>query len=184
MHFLERIFAIAAKEIVQLRRDRLTLGMVVGIPALQLVLFGYAINTDVRHLKAAVADQAGTGMSRELVAAVEASQVADIVATANTATDLEALLRRGKVSIGILIPPDYERRLASSDRPTAQLLVDATDPTILATTRGLTNLEISDPLRSSPTMAHRPPSRSAPTTTPNGDPRSTSFPDSSASSSP
>ena len=71
MKFLRRIFAIAAKEIVQLRRDRLTVGMVIGIPALQLVLFGYAINTDVRHLKAAVADQAGTSMSRALVAAVE-----------------------------------------------------------------------------------------------------------------
>ena len=101
MHFLNRIFAIAAKEVVQLRRDRLTLGMVVGIPALQLVLFGYAINTDVRHLKAAVADQAGTRMSRELVAAVEASQVADIVATVHTATELESLLRQGRISVGI-----------------------------------------------------------------------------------
>ncbi len=150
MKFLRRVFAIAAKEIVQLRRDRLTIGMVIGIPALQLVLFGYAINTDVRHLKAAVADQAGTRMSRELVAAVEASQVADIVATANTATELEALLRRGRISIGILIPPDYERRLASADRPTAQLLVDATDPTILATAQGLRNLTIADPLRRPP----------------------------------
>ena len=90
--FLSRIRAIASKEVIQLRRDRLTLGMVVGIPALQLLLFGYAINTDIRHLKAAVADQAGTRMSRELVAAVEASQVADIVATGHTARDLEARL--------------------------------------------------------------------------------------------
>ncbi len=150
MRFLNRIFAIAAKEVIQLRRDRLTLGMVVGIPALQLMLFGYAINTDVRHLKAAVADQAGTRMSRELVAAVEASQVADIVATADTATELESLLRKGRVSIGILIPPDYERRLASADRPTALLLVDATDPTILATAQGLKALTVKDPLRSPP----------------------------------
>jgi len=157
MQFLNRIFAIAAKEVVQLRRDRLTLGMIVGIPALQLILFGYAINTDVRHLKAAVADQAGTRMSRELVAAVEASQVADIVATADTATELEALLRTGQVSLGILIPPDYERRLASPDRPTAQLLVDATDPTILATAQGLKSLTVRDPLR-------HPPAPSAPAT--------------------
>ena len=156
MKFLRRIFAIAAKEIVQLRRDRLTVGMVIGIPALQLVLFGYAINTDVRHLKAAVADQAGTSMSRALVAAVEASQVADIVATADTATELETLLRRGRISIGILIPPDYERRLTSADRPTAQLLVDATDPTILATTQGLKALTVSDPLRRPP-VAGPPP---------------------------
>lgn len=156
MQFLKRIFAIAAKEIIQLRRDRLTVGMVVGIPALQLLLFGYAINTDVRHLSAAVADQAGTRMSRELVAAVEASQVADVVATVRTAAELEALLRQGAISIGILIPPDFERRLASADRPTAQLLVDATDPTILATAQGLRNLTIRDPLRYPPTVGQPP----------------------------
>ena len=156
MHFLNRIFAIAAKEVVQLRRDRLTLGMVVGIPALQLVLFGYAINTDVRHLKAAVADQAGTRMSRELVAAVEASQVADIVATADTATELESLLRQGRISVGILIPPDFERRLAGSDRPAAQLLVDATDPTVLATAQGLQSLSFADPLRRPPVSTPPP----------------------------
>jgi len=150
MEFLRRIFAIAAKEVIQLRRDHLTAGMVIGIPALQLVLFGYAINTDVRHLKAAVADQATTRMSRELVAAVEASQVADIVATVHTATELETLLQQGRISIGVLIPPDYEHRLASADRPTAQLLVDATDPTILATAQGLKNLTIRDPLRQPP----------------------------------
>lgn len=144
MFFLGRVLAIAAKEVVQLRRDRLTIGMVIGIPALQLLLFGYAINTDVRHLKAAVADQARTQMSRQLVAAVEASQVADVVETANTAVELQTLLRQGKVSIGILIPHDFERRLLSSDRPLAQLLVDATDPTILATAQGLKALTFAD----------------------------------------
>jgi len=154
--FLGRIAAIAAKEVVQLRRDRLTLGMVVGIPALQLVLFGYAINTDIRHLKAAVADQARTGMSRRLMAAVEASQVADVVALVNTSSELGELLRRGRVSIGILIPHDFERRLASGDRPAAQLLVDATDPTVLATAQGLKSLALADPLRRPPTETTAP----------------------------
>jgi ABC-2 type transport system permease protein len=145
-----RTFAIAAKEVVQLRRDRLTLAMIVGIPALQLVLFGYAINTDVRHLRAAVADQAQTRMSRDLVSAIEASQVADVIGTAATATELEELLRRGRISLGILIPPDFERRLASRDRPAAQLLVDATDPVLLGAARGLIELELEDPLRRPP----------------------------------
>jgi ABC-2 type transport system permease protein len=148
--FLLRTRAIAAKEMVQLRRDRVTLGMIVGIPALQLLLFGYAINTDVRHLKAAVADQAGTRASRDLVASVEASQVADVVAAVATATELEELLRGGRVAIGILIPPDFDRRLASSDRPAAQLLVDATDPTLLGTAEGLLALRPTDPLRAPP----------------------------------
>jgi ABC-2 type transport system permease protein len=104
----------------------------------------------VRHLETAVADQADTRMSRELVAAVEASQVGDIVATAYTAAELEALLRRGEISLGILIPPDFERRLATAERPAAQLLVDATDPILLATARGLLELDLLNPLRRPP----------------------------------
>jgi ABC-2 type transport system permease protein len=148
--FFSRTAAIAAKEVVQLRRDRLTLGMVVGIPALQLLLFGYAINTDVRHLKTAVADQSRTRSSRDLVAAVQASQVADVIAAVDTATELETLLRQGEISLGILIPHDFERRLATADRPAAQLLVDATDPILLGTAQGLLELNLLDPLRGAP----------------------------------
>lgn len=156
-NFLSRTLAIAAKEVVQLRRDRLTFGMIIGIPALQLLLFGYAINTDVRHLSAGVADQAGTRRARELVAAVEASQVADVVARAATAEQLEDLLRQGRISLGILIPPDFERRLATWDRPAAQLLVDASDPVLLGAVQGLLELRLDDELR-------RPPQRLPPTT--------------------
>ncbi|MEJ2086394.1 MAG: ABC transporter permease, partial [Acidobacteriota bacterium] len=72
---LQRIVAIAAKEVKQLQRDRITFGMIVGIPVLQIVLFGYAINLDVRTLDAAVADLADTLVSRQLVADTEATQV-------------------------------------------------------------------------------------------------------------
>ena len=79
-----RLLAIMAKEVRQLRRDRLTFGMIVGIPLLQIMLFGYAINTDVRHLSAAVVDQAGSQLSRTTLADVAASQVVNLVATAHT----------------------------------------------------------------------------------------------------
>jgi ABC-2 type transport system permease protein len=143
MRFLARALAIAGKELVQLRRDRLTLGMVVGIPALQLLLFGYAINSDVRHLEAAVADLAGTRQSRSLVAAARASQVVDVLHEAATAEELEALLRRGRIAIGIYIPPDFERRLVHGQRPAAQLLVDASDPTVLSVAQGLSDLTLA-----------------------------------------
>jgi len=146
--FFLRTASIAFKEVVQLLRDRLTFGMIIGIPALQLLLFGYAINTDVRHLKGAVADQAGTRASRDLVAAVAASQVVDLVAEVADASELEELLRKGRISVGILIPRDLERRLSSNDRPAAQLLVDATDPVILGVARGLLAMQHADPLRS------------------------------------
>lgn len=135
---LLRMLAILGKETLQLRRDRLTFGMIVGIPLLQIILFGYAINTDVRHLKAAVADQANTQLSRRLAADVQASQVLDVVAAVPTAAALKKLLDSGEVHVGVFIPHDFERRLQQHDRPAAQLLVDGADPVILASARSLT----------------------------------------------
>ena len=111
MRSLLRIGAILGKEVRQLSRDRLTFGMIIGIPLMQVLLFGYAINLDVRHLRAGVADQAGTQLSRQLVADAEATQVIEVVYQVRTAADLEDLLRRGEITIGILIPPDFERRV-------------------------------------------------------------------------
>lgn len=130
MRSLLRIGAILTKEVRQLSRDRLTFGMIVGIPLLQILLFGYAINLDVRHLRAGVADQADTQLSRRLVGDAQASQVVDVVARARTAGELEDLLRRGEITVGVLIPRDFDRRLRDGSRPAAQLLVDGTDPVV------------------------------------------------------
>jgi ABC-2 type transport system permease protein len=137
---LLRIVSIARKELRQLRRDRLTFGMIVGIPLMQVILFGYAINTDVRHLRAAVADLAGTQRARLLAADAEASQVIDVVREARSAAELETLLRRGEVSVGLFIPHDFDRRLEDPSRNPAQLLVDGSDPVILGAARGLAEL--------------------------------------------
>ena len=96
MMSLSRIMAIVKKEVRQLRRDRLTFGMVVGLPIIQMLLFGYAINTDVRQLKTAVADQAGTHLSRQFIAELAQTQVVDIVESVETVEGLNALLRRGR----------------------------------------------------------------------------------------
>jgi ABC-2 type transport system permease protein len=140
MRFASRAGAIARKEVRQLRRDRLTFGMIVGVPVMQLILFGYAINQDVRHLRAGVADLAGTQQARLLVADAEATQVIDVVERARDAEELEDLLRRGRIAVGILIPHDFERRLDQPARPAAQLLVDGSDPIVLAAARGLQSL--------------------------------------------
>lgn len=145
MNCWTRLFAIIKKEVRQLLRDRLTFGMIVGIPVMQIVLFGYAINSDVRHLRGAVADAAGTQLSRQLVADVQASQVADMGRRARDARELEAMLRRGEIDIGIYIPRDFERRLQQGDRPAAQLLVDGSDPVLVGTARGLTGLTLHGP---------------------------------------
>jgi ABC-2 type transport system permease protein len=142
LRILGRIFAITSKEFVQLQRDRLTGGMIVGIPALQLLLFGFAINTDVRHLPAGVADLADTQASRALVAAAQASQVIDVVVDVESALSLETLMRQGRIGVGLYIPQDFEDRIERRDRAPAQILVDASDPTLLQVARTLTELPI------------------------------------------
>jgi ABC-2 type transport system permease protein len=128
---LSRIFAILVKEVRQLRRDRLTFGMVVGLPVMQMLLFGYAINTDVRNLKTAIADQADTHLSRQFVTELAQTQVVNLVGSVDTPQQLEELLRDGSISIGVHIPHDFDRRVVDRTRAASHLLVDGSDPTIL-----------------------------------------------------
>jgi ABC-2 type transport system permease protein len=163
---VSRIVAIVRKEVRQLRRDRLTFGMIVGIPLIQLLLFGYAINTDVRDLRTAIADQAQTHLSRELVARLGQTQVSDIVTEVATAAELKELLRTGEISIGVYLPPDFDRRVADDARPAVQLLVDGTDPTIFGIANQLRLMH--SPSTAAHARRHLWNSRCGPTTTPNG----------------
>ncbi|HEX5787494.1 MAG TPA: ABC transporter permease [Woeseiaceae bacterium] len=153
MKSLSRITAIVRKEIRQLRRDRLTFGMIVGIPVIQLLLFGYAINTDVRNLRTAVADLAQTHLSRELVARLGQTQVSEIVGEAGSALELEDRLRTGDISIGVLIPPDFDRRVLERDRAAVQLLVDGTDPTVSNVANQLRQMPVAFDSAPSPAAA-------------------------------
>ncbi len=142
MNRLGRVRAITVKEIRQLRRDKLTFGMIFGFPIGMVLLFGYAIDQDVRHLSAGVADHANSHLSRALIQATEATQVVDIKYHVNTTGELEALLRKGQISVGIYVPHDFDRRVAMGRRASAQLLVDAGDPIVLSAVRGLTALPV------------------------------------------
>ncbi|HVR81478.1 MAG TPA: ABC transporter permease [Luteimonas sp.] len=124
-----RLGAIVVKELRQLRRDRITLAMIVGIPVMQLVLFGYAINLNLRGLSAAIADQSGTAGSRALVMDMIATGVVRPVADARTPQELMAMLKRGEISVGIAIPPDFERRRIDG-REAVQVLVDGSDTVV------------------------------------------------------
>ncbi len=154
MRSLQRVLSIARKEMRQLRRDRLTFGMIIGIPLIQIMLFGYAINTDVRHLRAAVADESGSQRARQLIADAAASQVIDVVAQVESARQLEDLLRRGEVSVGVLVPRDFERRLQDPYRAPAQLLVDGSDPVVLGAAQGLSDIPVE--VRQAPPPRRRP----------------------------
>jgi ABC-2 type transport system permease protein len=143
MKSLSRLLAVMRKEVRQLRRDRLTFGMIFGIPLMQILLFGYAINTDVRNLRTAVADEAGTQLSREFVARLSATQVTDIQARVANTAELERLLREGEISIGIAIPADFDRRVADDTRAAAQILVDGSDPTIVGIAEALRQVPLA-----------------------------------------
>jgi len=137
---MRRILAIVRKEGKHLLRDRLTIGMIAGIPVMQLLLFGYAINTDVRHLTAAVADQSHTQLARDLAEAAEATQIIDIGHWVGTPQELKQLLDKGEIEVGLYFPPDLERRAQDPGRPLGQLLADGADPVVLGAIRPLTEL--------------------------------------------
>jgi ABC-2 type transport system permease protein len=142
---LRRLWAVMLKEVRQLRRDRMTLGMILGIPVLQLVLFGYAINLNLRGLDAAVADQANTAGSRALVMDMLATGVVDAVADAATPQDLMAMLERGEISVGIVVPPDFERRRIDG-REVAQVLVDGSDTVVQSAAQQLAQVPVAPAL--------------------------------------
>jgi ABC-2 type transport system permease protein len=117
--------------------------MIFGLPVIQILLFGYAINTDVRNLTTAIADQSSTHLSQQFVSELRNSQVVNITRTAETAEELEELLRRGQISLGILIPHDFDRRVADANRAAVNILVDGSDPTIVGVANQLRSMPIA-----------------------------------------
>lgn len=123
-----RFRAVVVKEFIQMRRDRLTFGMMIGIPLLQLVLFGYAINTDPRHLPAAVLLADNGPQGRTLLEAVRNSGYFDFVRQVDTEEEGREALARGEVQFVVTIPAGFTRSLLRAERPVLLLEADATDP--------------------------------------------------------
>ena len=123
-----RLWAIVLKEFIQMKRDRVTFGMMVGIPLMQLLLFGFAINSDPRHLPTAIrmADQGP--FARTLVAALRHSDYFALVREAESEADAKRWLELGDVQFVINIPEDFSRRLLRGEQPSVLVEADATDP--------------------------------------------------------
>jgi ABC-2 type transport system permease protein len=141
---LRRLRAVATKEVRQLARDRVTFGMIVGVPLLQILLFGFAINFDVRHLATVVHDQANSSMSREFIAQMRATQVASVDFTTDSSAEVDRLLREGRASMAVIIPRDFERRLQSQTRPVVQILVDGSQPSLAGVAAGIAAMPLLD----------------------------------------
>lgn len=126
-----RSLALALKELRQLRRDRLTLAMTVALPLMQLMLFGYAINTDVRHINTVVFDQDNTAQSRDLYRSMEATGSFDVVGHVRSYADIERSFRVGQARVAVVVPHGFARSLGRKEPATAQLVVDGSDPLVI-----------------------------------------------------
>ena len=122
-----RLRALLLKEFIQMRRDRLTFGMMVGLPIVQLLLFGFAINTDVKHLPTIVFDQSLQQESRDILAAFEASEYFAVKATATSYQEVNNSIESGKTKVGIIIEPDFANNLKHGRSAAVQVIVDASD---------------------------------------------------------
>ncbi|MBI4509896.1 MAG: ABC transporter permease [Deltaproteobacteria bacterium] len=164
---MNRLLAIAWKELVQLRRDRLTVGMMIGLPVIQLLLFGYAINTDVRHMRTVVFDQDRSSASRDFARRMEATGFYDVVGEVRSYDEIGRALRSREASVALVVPPRYSSDLMRGRPAPLQIVVDGSDPqTVASATNTAASLAASEstgraPIHVEPAIWYNPDQRTA-----------------------
>lgn len=146
-------WAMLRKEFIQMRRDRFSLGMMIGVPAMQLALFGYAIQTEVRHLPTVVLDESRSPESRRLVQAMLNTGNFDLAGTVRDREEMAEWIERGDARAGIVIPPDFQRDIKRGHTAQAQIVVDAADP--LASSSAINGAGLAGAIRSQALAASR-----------------------------
>jgi ABC-2 type transport system permease protein len=134
--FWRKTGAVLVKEFIQLKRDRVSFGMIIMIPLIQLMLFGFAINTNPRHLPTAVLLQENSDLSRSILAALKNTEYFKITERPRTERELDELIASGKVLFGIEIPANFERAVRRGDKPAMLVTADATDPVAAGSAMG------------------------------------------------
>jgi ABC-2 type transport system permease protein len=149
--FLRRTWAMIVKEFVQMRRDRMTFASMMLVPVLQLTLFGYAINTDPKHLPTAVLVRDEGPLTRAVLAAFENTDYFDFRWQVRDPAELDKLIRSGAAQFAVEIPASFERDVRRGDRPSVLVIADATDPvgtgTAIAAVQGLMDTALRRELR-------------------------------------
>ena len=148
-----RLRALLLKEFIQMRRDRLTFGMMIGIPIIQLLMFGFAINTDVKHLPTVVFDQSYSAEGRELLDSFSASGYFDINFTGKSFTEVNARIDNGDAKVGVILPPDFAENVRHGRSASVQVIVDATDS--MAASSAVSTAQTIGQLRSQAIMIQR-----------------------------
>jgi ABC-2 type transport system permease protein len=134
------------KEFIQLKRDRVSFAMIIMIPLVQLLLFGYAINTNPRHLPTAVLMQESTDLSRSILAALENTKYFRVTQLPHSEAEVDELLASGTVLFAIEIPAKFERSVRRGDKPAMLVIADATDPVASGTALGTLNMVLQTAL--------------------------------------
>ena len=137
--FWRKTWAMLVKEFIQLRRDRVSFAMIVMIPLVQLLLFGYAINTTPRNLPTAVLVQESSDLSRSILAALENTNYFRVTELPHSEAEVDQLLASGKVLFAVEIPANFERSVRRGDKPAMLVIADATDPVASGTALGALN---------------------------------------------
>ncbi|WP_028137303.1 ABC transporter permease [Bradyrhizobium japonicum] len=145
--FWRRTYAMMAKEFIQLRRDRVSFAMIVAIPVMQLLLFGYAINTTPHHLPSAVLIQEESDLARSVLKALENTAYFRFVYEVHDVDDFDNLLKSGKVLFGVEIPRGFERAVRRGDKPALLVAADATDPVAASSALGSLGMLVQTALR-------------------------------------
>lgn len=127
-NFWGRTWAVLVKEFIQLKRDRVSFAMIIMVPLIQLLLFGYAINTNPRHLPTAVLLQENSDLGRSILAALRNTDYFRVTERPSSEAELDELLASGKILFGIEIPRNFERSVRRGDKPAMLIVADATDP--------------------------------------------------------
>ncbi|HMM20754.1 MAG TPA: ABC transporter permease [Selenomonadales bacterium] len=148
-----RLRALLYKEFIQMRRDRLTFGMMIILPVVQLLLFGFAINTDVKHLSTVVFDQSLQQEGRDLLSALVASEYFDINYVAGSYQEVTAHIEQGKTKVGIIIPPDFSENIKHGRSASVQVIVDASDT--MAASSAISAAQLVGQLKSQEIMVER-----------------------------
>jgi ABC-2 type transport system permease protein len=144
--FWRKTWAMLVKEFIQLKRDRVSFAMIIMIPLVQLMLFGYAINTNPRNLPTAVLMQESTDLSRSILAALENTKYFRVTQLPHSEAEVDELLASGTVLFAIEIPARFERSVRRGDKPAMLVIADATDPVASGTALGTLNMVLQTAL--------------------------------------
>lgn len=130
---MQRFWSIVKKEFIQIKRDKASFGIAIGMPIIMMLLFGYAVSTELQNISMVVLDQSRTQESRELIKSYENTNYFKVIGEVNSIGSIDEKMDKGEVHSALIIPPDYSNKLMKRENPQIELIIDGSDPTTART---------------------------------------------------